>query len=136
MAAVYLDSCIVIYLIEEEPAIRTRLGGLLRNPFADGRIRLSPLTRLECRVLPLRQQDKALLAKYDFFFRHSGARLIAMTKTVFDQATALRATYRLKTADALHLAVAIVGGCDEFWTNDDRLAKAAAGQVRVVKPLG
>jgi uncharacterized protein len=43
------------------------------------------------------------------------------------RATELRARFGLKTPDALHLACAEVSGCQEFWTNDDRLSRAAAG---------
>jgi hypothetical protein len=35
---------------------------------------------------------------------------------------------------ALHLAAAILDGCDEFWTNDPRLA-AAAGERIVLRLL-
>ena len=45
---------------------------------------------------------------------------------IFDRAAELRAKYRLKTPDALHLACAIHHGCSEFWTNDGRLDEAAA----------
>ena len=38
--------------------------------------------------------------------------------------------YNLKTPDALHLAAAIIGGCQEFWTQDHRLDHAAAHYLR------
>jgi uncharacterized protein len=40
----------------------------------------------------------------------------------FDRAAELRASHGLKTPDALHAGLAIVHGCDELWTNDQRLA--------------
>jgi predicted nucleic acid-binding protein len=52
--------------------------------------------------------------------------------TTFDLATELRARHGLKVPDALHLAAAIEGGCDEFWTNDTRLDKAASGYLKTV----
>lgn len=55
-----------------------------------------------------------------------------MDSSVFDLATDRRARYGLKTADALHLAAAILSGCEEFWTNDSRFANAAANRLRVV----
>ncbi|WP_295455473.1 PIN domain-containing protein [uncultured Thiodictyon sp.] len=55
-----------------------------------------------------------------------------LSRPVFDLATDLRARYRLKTADAMHLAAAIIYGCDEFWTNDRRLDQAAAGHIQTV----
>ena len=50
---------------------------------------------------------------------------------VFDLATELRAEHGIKTPDALHLAAAIHGGCDALWTNDKRLARAAAERIRI-----
>ncbi|WP_279308295.1 MULTISPECIES: type II toxin-antitoxin system VapC family toxin [Cyanophyceae] len=44
-------------------------------------------------------------------------------------AAELRSRHGLKTPDALHLAVAHHYDCTELWTNDDRLAIAAASKA-------
>jgi predicted nucleic acid-binding protein len=50
-------------------------------------------------------------------------------------AAELRAASGVKTPDALHLATALHHGCDEFWTNDDRLARnSSAIGYRVFRP--
>jgi len=130
----YLDSCVVIYLIEaQEPwhtRVRTRL--LPMPAGAEPEICFSDLTRLECRVGPLMRGDAQALTEYDDFFATPGVRRAALDAPAFDLATELRARHRIGTADALHLAAAIVAGCDEFWTNDLALEKAAAGRVRIV----
>lgn len=131
---IYLDSCIVIYLNEGTPAIRTSLWRQLRTAFAEKTVGLSPLTRMECRVLPLRQQNSILLAKYDYFFRRSGARFIPMGAAVYELATKLRASQNIKSIDALHLAAARTDGCTAFWTNDSRLARAAEGVIELIVP--
>ena len=92
----------------------------------------SDLIRLECRVSPLRRGDQALLARFDAFFGLPDQRNIALNTAVFDLATELRAMHRLKTPDALHLSAAIHGGCDAFWTNDDRLQRAAENHLAIV----
>jgi len=92
----------------------------------------SDLTRMQCRVLPLRRQDMQLLARYDAFFGLPDSGHVAMDAVVFELATELRARHDLKTPDALHQAVAIHPGCDEFWTRDARLAKAAAGRIAMI----
>jgi hypothetical protein len=51
---------------------------------------------------------------------------------VFNLANELRTQYRLKTPVALRLAAAISSDCDEFWSNDDRLAKIAGSRIKVV----
>jgi predicted nucleic acid-binding protein len=122
---VYLDSCIVIYLLQAAKPIREAVHGALfptANPAPQAYI--SPLTRLECRVWPLREQQDELLELYDRFFSSRDLRRVRWTTEVFDRATELRAQHRIKTPDTLHLAAAITSDCDEFWTNDQRLPEA------------
>ncbi len=136
MPAAYLDSCIVIYLIQGPDEFQQRVSARLSSGGAEPPdVCVSDLTRLECRVLPMRRSDTGLLAAYDRFFALARTHCLPMPREVYDLATELRATHRIETADALHLAAAIVGKCDEFWTNDRRLAKAAAGRINVVIPV-
>ncbi len=62
---VYLETAPVIYLVENvapwEPVVRDFLAEEGMRP------RVSILTRMECRVQPLRNDDLALLADYDEF---------------------------------------------------------------------
>lgn len=132
MARVYLDSCIVIYLIEGsaeiQAAIRSALQAPEDNPLT---ICYSDLTRLECRVGPLQRTDEDLLGLFDLFFLGSDVERTPLTTEVFDLATELRAKYRLKTPDAIHLAAALTGECQELWTNDSRFSKAAGDSIQI-----
>jgi predicted nucleic acid-binding protein len=80
------------------------------------------LVRLECRVKPLRLKNAGLLREYDLLFTKFGK--LVHSPQAFDLATELRALNGLPTPDAIHVATAILGDCDELWTNDDRMAKA------------
>ena len=87
---------------------------------------------------PLREGNLALLEQFDKFFAQPEVVTVQLDARVFNLATELRAQYRLKTPDALHLAAAISSECDEFWSNDDRLAKIAGSQIEVgnlINPL-
>jgi uncharacterized protein len=95
---------------------------------------VSDLTRMECRLKPLREGDDALLADYDQFFAYSVTETLALSREVIDRATEIRAEYGIKTPDAIHLAAAIVAGCDAFLTNDRRLDRFAGIPVEVVAP--
>ena len=125
---VYLDSCIVIYVVEENltflPAIEQ-----LANSIPDLSFAVSPLTELECLVLPLRTKNQPLLDKFGLWFQ--GVISLDLNREVFVGASALRAQLRsLKTPDAIDLAAAQHYGIDEFWTNDDRLTNVG-GPVTV-----
>ena len=120
---VYLDSNVVIYLIEQPPNFGPRAAAQVHSLMGDGhRLLVSDLTRVECRSNPLATGDHAMLRHYDTFFGHTVDRVIPLTSSVCDRATAIRGRRRYRTADAIHLAAALEAGCAVFLTNDHRLA--------------
>ncbi len=119
---VYLDSNVIIYLIEQPrrfgPQASARIAVLAA---AGDRIVVSDLTRLECRANAVAAGDEVTLAQYDEFFSQTVERVMTLTTAVVDRATMIRGKYRFKTPDALHLAAAVEAGCQTFLTNDARL---------------
>jgi len=130
----YFDANAVIYYIEQNqlhmPAMVSKMFGQAGEELVC--CVTSDLVRLESRVQPLRKGQTDLLSRFDAFFMANQAHAVRLGTAVFDRATELRAQHGLKTPDALHLAAAIEAGCDEFWTNDLRLAKAAQGHLKIV----
>jgi uncharacterized protein len=127
---VYLDSCIAIYLVEEH----SKYCASIENSLAklNGIVCYSPLTELECLVLPLRLKRGDLVEKFGHFFALNMQ--LTMPDSVYREAANLRAEFGLKTPDALHLATARFHDCSELWTNDNRLAGVAGGvAVNVVE---
>jgi len=130
---VYLDSCIVIYLVEEHLDYGPRLATILADLSKDTEIflQLSDLTELECLVLPLRQKNQPVLDKYRAWFE--SVEILSLGREVFRRAAQLRADFvSLKTPDAIHLATAQQYACDQLWTNDDRLHRVAPRLARNV----
>ncbi|MGH2632166.1 MAG: type II toxin-antitoxin system VapC family toxin [Tepidiformaceae bacterium] len=121
--AVYLDSCIVIYQTEEIEPWASRVRMALSN-LATPDLVVSDLVRLECRVVPLRNNASELLQRFEMAL--SELAFAPLTSEVYNRAAELRARCRIKTPAALHLAAAVEHGCDEFWTNDDRFASVPA----------
>ncbi len=120
---IYLDSCVVIYLIEEHPTFAPVIESLLGNQ-ADTVLYISSLTEMECLVMPLRNQNQLLVDKFRNWF--DDLIVLPNEREVFQLGAQLRADHKtLKTPDAIHLATALHYGCDAFWTNDNRLSKAA-----------
>jgi predicted nucleic acid-binding protein len=120
---VYLDSNIVIYLIEQPAQFGPRASARIAMlAAAADKIVVSDLTRLECRAKAVATGDQATLAQYDAFFGQAVEQVMPLTTAVVDRATIIRGQYRFKTPDALHLAAAVEAGCQVFLTNDARLA--------------
>jgi len=126
MRRAYLDTCCVIYPIENVPGFSATMRAHLAN-HPDVILCVSPLVRLETLIKPLTDGNQVLVQDYEDFL--AAQQWLPMTDSDFDYATRLRAMHRLKTPDALHLATALRHSCTEFWTNDDRLNKAAAGMA-------
>ncbi|MBF0159319.1 MAG: type II toxin-antitoxin system VapC family toxin [Magnetococcales bacterium] len=122
MQLIYLDSCIVIYLVERHvryfPLIRQALSSR-----AEAVLSVSPLVMLEVLVRPVRQRNELLVTRFQRYL--STQRQLPLLDPIFTIALDLRAHHGLKTPDALHLATAMHHGCTEFWTNDERLADVA-----------
>jgi predicted nucleic acid-binding protein len=88
---------------------------------------------LECRVLPLREENAELLEDYEEFFSGLPSGLISLDARVFEKTTDLRARYNFRTPDALHLAAAIVNECQLFLTNDAHLTRCTEIEVEVLR---
>ena len=126
----YLDSAPVIYLVEQAQPYATAVRGKLS---AQGLTLItSELTRLECRVKPLRNSDAALLQDFDDYFANSLAEIIPLTRDVIDRATEIRAQFNFKTPDSIHLAAAAVSNSDVFLTNDHRLNRFTGIAIEVI----
>jgi predicted nucleic acid-binding protein len=129
---VYLDSAPIIYLVEDVAPYTSHLEARLASP--DTMQVCSELSRMECRVKPIRDGEDALLAAFDSYFADVIAEVFPLSRQVIDQATELRARYGFRTPDAIHLAAAIVANCDLFLTNDQGLDRCAEIAVETIAP--
>jgi len=119
MTRIYLDSCVIIYLVENAPRAQQVVAFLQNYP--DHIQFSSNLALLECLVAPLRAGNYFLVRAYEIYF--DTMRLIPSRQSVFRQAAELRAHLQsLSVPDALHTAYALVGECDLLLTGDKRLA--------------
>jgi predicted nucleic acid-binding protein len=93
---------------------------------------ISDLSRLECRIKPIRDGNQLLLGGYAQFFREAISQIASLSTEVIDLATEIRANFGFTTPDAIHLAAAMVTKCDEFLTNDQRLQRFDEMRVVVI----
>lgn len=123
MGLIYLDTCILIYLVERHPLHAARVETALES--AEGLLAVSPLVTLECLVQPLRQGDLVRQRLYEGALAQ--LHMLPIDESIYRAAAQLRARFNLRTPDALHLACAQANGCEALWTNDDRLVAASHG---------
>ena len=111
----YLDSCVLIYALDGAPHLQQRTLLQLEH-YAQADWVISDLVRMECLVGPLRTADQIRLLAFRSFF--SDCTVVPLHPQVMERAAELRASTRLQTADAIHLAAAVHWGCDALLTND------------------
>ena len=135
MSRIYRDAAAIIYFVEAESpfhaVVRQSVERFRGDPTS--RLMTSRLSRLECRVKPLRDSDPVLLAKYDAFFKRRRLIVGDVTAHIIERATELRARHRFKTPDAIHLATAIGDQADLFLTGDNDLRRCTQVQVEVLQ---
>jgi predicted nucleic acid-binding protein len=129
---IYLDSAIVIYTVEQvmpyAATVDARLSAREVVTVA------SDLTRLECRVKPLRDENAAVLKDFEDYLEGAIEVMVPLSREVIDLATGIRAGYSFKAPDAIHLAAAVWSQCEVFFTNDHRLDRFRELGVETVQP--
>lgn len=120
-----VGTCAIIYWVEGgEPwfnRVTERLAEL-RKTCNDPPMAVSALSRLECSVKPMRDNDTVLLRRYDNFFNQSQLIIVPIGNQVLQSATRLRAETAMATPDAIQIASALsLGDEAAFLTNDNGL---------------
>jgi len=132
-----LDTAPFIYFIEENqtylPVIRPFFEALDRGSFSGI---TSAVTLLEVLVQPLRLNDEDTAQRYrEILLSARNLKTMALSPKIAEKAAKLRATYYLRTPDAIQVSTAICGGASFFLTNDARLAPLSELQVLVLDTL-
>jgi len=131
---VALDTCVFIYLVEEDPVYLDLVASLFdRIDRGALRAATSALTLLEVLVVPSRAANVPLAERYEALLtRGRGLLLVDVTRRVLRTAAQLRARDAgLRAPDAIQLASALAAGCTTLLTNDRRIPDA--GGVRVLQ---
>jgi predicted nucleic acid-binding protein len=120
---VCLDTAPIIYFMEQNAQFHSKLRPFFVELDA-GKFQAvtSVLTLVEVLVHPLRRGDEATAMKYhDILLSAPNVTTYAVTYPIAQRAAELRAQHRLKTPDAIQLAIALNYGATAFFTNDRRI---------------
>jgi predicted nucleic acid-binding protein len=126
-----VDTMLFVYHFENHPRFGPAASRILEAA-ERGRLRLvtSVLTLMEVLVVPKREGQDELCRRYhELLTSFPQLTMLPVDPTIAEVASELRATYPVRTPDALHLATAIVAGAEAFVTADQRLPKIAAMRV-------
>ena len=131
---IYLDSNLYIYIFEGVEMHRTRMLELLSAiDSRDVVVIASELLFTEILPRPVKEGRQDLVERYLDLIRNTPRiHLVPVDRSVILRSVHLRAEFRLRSMDALHVATALVHGCETFITNDRRLARINLLRVRTL----
>ena len=137
VTALGVETAPFIYFVERH-ARYTDLVHAIFDRADRGEIQIitSVITLLEVLVLPIEAGQRELQEQYRAMLLDTlHVVAVPVSAVIAEQAAILRAAYRLRTPDALHIATALSLGCDAFVTNDHALKRVREIRVIVLDEL-
>jgi predicted nucleic acid-binding protein len=132
-----LDTAPLIYFIEKNDAYLALVRAFFHSMSqGDFQAVTSTLTLTEVLVYPLRSGNSHIAEQYRaIILDQENLVTIPISAEIAEIAAQLRASYGLRTPDAIQLATAIQNGAKFFFTNDTRLATIPNLTVLVLETL-
>jgi predicted nucleic acid-binding protein len=132
-----LDTAPVIYFVEAHPRYDALVNAVFER-ISVGALAgwTSVVTLSEVLVQPILKANANLQQQYqELLLRSNNFHTISINATIAERAAHLRARYRLRTPDALQIAVALDAGCEAFLCNDTGLRRVTELRVLVLNDL-
>ena len=118
---IFLDTAPLIYFMEEEDGFLPLLSDLF-SPLNNCRFITSVITLSEVLVMPLREGKTELVEQYkEILTLSKNFDIFDINVSIAEETAKIRASYSMKTPDAIQLATAKYCFADYFLTNDQRL---------------
>lgn len=128
-ALLLMDSAPIIYVLEGHPKLGPRFRPLFEAHTAgDVRFAITTITMAEVLTGPLQEADEALARRYRSILQ--SWQPIALDIDIAESAARLRASLRLKLADAIQAATALAINAAALVTHDRDFSRV--GSLRVI----
>jgi predicted nucleic acid-binding protein len=135
LSKVFFDTNLFIYMFEGIEPNRSRVLEIRKRMIDRGdRIVTSAMTLGEVLVQPTKLGQTSLIEQYDRAIRAT-AQVVSFDAQIAWRYASLRATHKLRNADAIQLACAAHFGVDLFITNDTVLHKLNVPGIGFISPL-
>ena len=134
---VFLDTAPLIYFIEGHSIYQPVLTKIFdANDRGEFQFVTSCITLLEVLVKPLQSGQTGLANQYKYILANApGINIYDITTDISISAAQLRASYNLKTPDALQIAAGWEYKADYFLTNDARLQQVTEIDVIMLQDI-
>jgi predicted nucleic acid-binding protein len=136
MSRVFLDTNILIYLMEDAGALGDAAYELLqRLAVRRDLIYTSTMTLGEVLTQPLSKGHAGLMQEYEKRLTSPGVHLMSFDVEAARIYARVRQDRTIKAPDAVQLSVAAASKCDLFVTNDDRLSRKVVPGIQFISSL-
>ena len=136
MAAIFWDTNLFIYLLEDSPGLGEAVAQIRRRMLQrHDQLVTSALTVGEVLVKPLSIGNAALADRYRAFFQPSHLTVCGFDIAAAEAYSRIRQDRTIRPADAIQLACAASAEIDLFVTNDDRLSKKNIEGIQFITSL-
>ncbi len=117
---IFVDTSPFIYFFENHPDYLPAMQTFFDQVYScNAQVITSIITYIEITTHPVRQGNRPLARKYREYFSYSdNLTLLPLDMSIADEVVHLRATYGLRTPDAIQLGTALAAGADYVLTND------------------
>lgn len=135
MSKVFFDTNVFVYLFEDYEPFSSIVDAIWRRMVQRGdKLVTSAMTLGELLVKPSKLGQASLVEQYDHAIR-TRAQVVSFDTQIAWRYASLRATHRIRNADAIQLACASHFGVDLFITNDKNLHKLNVPGIGFIAPL-
>lgn len=132
-----IETAPFIYFVEQHPTYIDRMRAIFQQVNqGTPQVVTSVITLTEVLVMPIQTGHTRYEQEYrDMLLNTAYITTLPVSAAMAERAGHLRAQYRLRTPDALHIATALEAGCQAFLTNDRDLKRVRELRVLVLDEL-
>ena len=135
MSKIFFDTNVFVYLFEDYEPFSSIVDAIWRKMvLRRDQLVTSAMTLGELLVKPTKLGQASVVQEYDRVIR-TRAQVVSFDASVAWRYASLRATHKLRNADAIQLACAAQSGVDLFITNDADLHKLNVPGIGFIAPL-
>jgi predicted nucleic acid-binding protein len=136
LSRIYWDAMLFIYLVEDHPIFGPKVSHIYERMLERGdTLFTSSLTVGEALIGPVKGQDTALRDKIRAALYGDEVHLLPFLPGTAELYANIRATFPVKSPDAIHLATAAEAKIDLFLTNDAQLHRLTIPGIAFIAGL-
>ena len=131
---IYVDTNLFIYYFESNPHFVEKVDNLFKESIEKDVVLIcSELLYLELLVVPFKDKNSTAVDLYENIENYiPNLNLIPITKEILIGASKMRADFKCKSPDAIHLSTAKVEKCQTYYGSDKSLKSFKSIEVSII----